>query len=933
MLDKDGIFVEKFYDAIFDNSPLGIIHYNNQGIITACNSQIAQIIGVSKEKLVGFNIFKSATNTVFLQAIKNSLEHSFGKMEGSYTSVISHKTSHVYSLFFGIKNNLGEIEKGIGIIQDVSAIKNIQEAFYKNQTILQNIMHSIPDLIWAKDTQGKYLTCSKRFEALVGLKESEIIGKNDYDFFDKNTADAFLKYDKKVIQMNAPCINEENLIFADNHEEMSETLKSPLYDEKKNIIGVLGLARDITERKRLLEALELNKFSIDNANMPIYWINHLDSSIFYANKAACDSLGYSFDELTQLSVIHIDPNFTVPIWDKHSKKLYEEKELHFETRHIKKDGTVFPVEIFAKILNFNGKVYNIAFSIDMTETKKAQESLKQSEKLLRESQTVANIGSWEYNFQTQKFIFSDQAYHILGLNKKEVALTKAPLMNCVHPEDADDVSNAFNLSLQTKEPFESIYRIINDQKTLFVHVQCKTEFLVDVPLRTIGTVRDVTHEHNLSQKVEYFTNYDNLTNLPNRFFFSSKLKQLIDNTQESHQPFIAVCFIDLDNFKYINDTYGHSIGDEILREFSTRLHDIVEPKGWIARFGGDAFTAVLEHIKKPSDAATLAEHILKMMRKPFVIAGEHHQISVSIGISLYPNDTKNAQDLITYADTAMHRAKESGKNRYEFYTHELTQAMTKKMQLLTLLDEALVKEQFELYYQPQIELNTKKVIGFEALIRWNHPTRGLISPVEFIPIAEESKFIIPLGKWILKTACLQAKEWRKEGLFKGVMAVNVSGIQLDEPNFAQSVEAILKEVKFNPSYLEIEITESSLMSNSQSSLKQLKKLNALKIRLAIDDFGTGYSSLAYLRKMPVSTLKIDQSFIKDLPKHKDACAVVETILALATTMKKDALAEGIETEKQLRYLEKINCKNAQGYFFAKPLCKSDAKAYLLKQLY
>lgn len=678
--------------------------------------------------------------------------------------------------------------------------------------------------------------------------------------------------------------------------------------------------------------LELIKFSLENANIAIYWLEPYNGEIFYANKAACESLHYSFEELTRLRVIDIDPNLDASSWKTFSQKVIDqEKETRFESLHKRKDQSIFPVEIIAKILHFEDKIYNIAFAIDITERKKAEELLTQNEKLLRESQEIANIGSWELDCKTNSLVWSEQVYKIFEVAKEDFCVSYEAFLSLVHPEDRAMIDEAYKLSLERKKPYNVVHRIICNNKIKYIEEQCKTDFFEEEPIRSVGTIRDITGEYHLSQKVEYFSNYDKLTNLPNRFLFLTKLEQLIENTPENSKSLIALCFIDLDNFKYINDTYGHHIGDEILKEFSNRLDEVVEGKGWIARFGGDEFAAVLENIKKVSTIATIAENILTIMKKPFIIHNELHHISVSIGISLYPNDTRSVADLTTFADITMHRAKESGKNRYEFYTTELTATMIKKMQLLTQLDEALFKEQFELFYQPQIDIKSRAIIGFEALIRWHHPILGFVSPADFIPIAEESKFIIPLGKWILYKACKQAKFWVQEGLFEGKrVAINVSGIQLSEDNFAKSVSSILHDIGLESKYLEIEITESSLMSNSTHSLEQLERLNALDINLAIDDFGTGYSSLAYLRKMPVRTLKIDQSFVKDLPLQTDACAIVETIITLAKTMNKRVLAEGVETKEQLKFLKNIKCEEAQGYYFAKPLNAKDATSFLRK---
>jgi len=391
---------------------------------------------------------------------------------------------------------------------------------------------------------------------------------------------------------------------------------------------------------------------------------------------------------------------------------------------------------------------------------------------------------------------------------------------------------------------------------------------------------------------------------------------------------VAVCFIDLDDFKYINDLYSHETGDRILQEIAKRLKDVANDTYTLARFGADEFVVIMEEIKTPEQVISNLDKFFKALQVPFEINDETFTIYASAGISLSPTDASEVDDLIKFADIAMHQAKNLGRNRYAFYAQTLTEKMSNRMRMLNHLQESIAEEDFELYYQPQICLESMRVIGFEALLRWNHPRYGTVSPNDFIPLAEESKLIIPIGKWVLKQACSQAKIWRDSELFEGKIAVNVSGVQLDEGRFSDVVTEALHINGLRGEFLELEITESTMMNNQNAWLIEFAKLDSIGVTLAMDDFGTGYSSLSHLRKMRLDVLKIDQSFVFDLPDNIEACTMAKAIVGLAGNLKMKSLAEGIETSSQLAFLKALGCEYGQGYYISKPMRASNVGEFL-----
>lgn len=451
----------------------------------------------------------------------------------------------------------------------------------------------------------------------------------------------------------------------------------------------------------------------------------------------------------------------------------------------------------------------------------------------------------------------------------------------------------------------------------------------DGKLYNLAFALDISEKKIATKQIDFFNTHDSLTGLYNRAFLDKKMDEYLEDAQKSETK-LAVCFVDLDNFKYINDVHGHSVGDEILQQSATRLAKMIDKKDLIVRFGSDEFVLIFSKIKNAADIIDYLTDILKSFEEKFETKSGNHLMSTSIGVSIYPDDATNKETLIKYSDAAMFFAKKRGRNQIAFFTQKLAEVMQERLLVQNMLKEGLEQNQFVVFYQPQIRLSDMKLVGFEALVRWNHPTMGYILPAKFIEIAEDSKLIIPLGQWVLTESCKNIASWISEKIFNGTVAVNTSGIELEHADFSSIVAEVLRHTNLDAKHLEIEITESSLMNNPVKWLEILRKLARLGVGLAIDDFGTGYSSLSYLRQMPVNILKIDQSFIEELPHDADCGVIAQTVVGLAKNMRMKSLAEGIETVGQLLFLRKIKCEIGQGYFFGKPLCKEDAREFILQ---
>ncbi|OEF98401.1 putative bifunctional diguanylate cyclase/phosphodiesterase [Desulfuribacillus alkaliarsenatis] len=434
----------------------------------------------------------------------------------------------------------------------------------------------------------------------------------------------------------------------------------------------------------------------------------------------------------------------------------------------------------------------------------------------------------------------------------------------------------------------------------------------------IGYVTEIT-EHKITEKtLLHYINHDQLTGLPNRILFHDRLNQAIVHAEPNFRKFALLVF-DLDRFKLINDSLGHAIGDLLLKAVAKRIKAGVSSVNTVARVSGDGFAIIVEDIKHEHTAKKLAENIIRSLSKPFFIEGHELYVSSSVGISIYPNDGIDLDMLIKNADIALHQAKDKGRNTYQKYRYEMNSKHAKRIKIECDLRKAIEFQEFEVYYQPQTDADTGKVVCMEALVRWNHPELGVVLPSEFIPVAEETGLIINIGEWVLREACRQTKEWQEAGYNHIKISVNLSARQFQQENLVETVSSILRECGLDANYLVLEITETVSMQNIDFVVRTLKELNELGIQVSIDDFGTGYSSLLYLKSFPIQSLKIDRSFIRDIIDDTDDAAIASAIIAMAHNLKLKVVAEGVETEEQLKYLKENHCDNFQGYLFSKPV--------------
>ena len=453
---------------------------------------------------------------------------------------------------------------------------------------------------------------------------------------------------------------------------------------------------------------------------------------------------------------------------------------------------------------------------------------------------------------------------------------------------------------------------------LYFHVTNIPMIVGNEVVGVYGMTKDITERKKAERIINHMAYHDVLTGLPNRRMFKDRLTEELERAREAGGH-LAVMFLDLDRFKIINDTLGHDMGDRLLQVVAKRINACARPLDTVARMGGDEFTILLPDVKSEAEPIQVAESLLNSLKDSFTLEGHEFHITTSIGIALYPNDGPDSDALMKNADTAMYRAKESGKNQYRLYNALMNDQAFNRLTLENDLRKALERGEFVAYYQPQLNIETGEIIGMEALVRWKHPERGLVSPAQFIPLAEETGLIVQIDEWVLRTACEQNKRWQEQGYRPLRVAVNLSTQQFQQANLVERVAQVLKETGLDPQYLELEITESIAMYNVERVIITLQELAKLGLEIAIDDFGTGYSSLVYLKNFPIHRLKIDQSFVRDITTDHGDAAIVSTIIAMSHSMQLDVIAEGVETPEQLKFLHEQKCREMQGYLFSGPV--------------
>jgi len=609
------------------------------------------------------------------------------------------------------------------------------------------------------------------------------------------------------------------------------------------------------------------------------------------------------------------------------------RESRAEIQGKRRSGEVFAMAFGVSQMRLGDRRTAICVVQDITQRKRAEQALRESEERLKLAVRATRSGVFDNNYAKAAFWWSPEFIEMLGYDASDPMAADRLFDSILHPDDRPAVKAQMERYLAGDVgDYLALYRVRHRDGS-WVWIEARGQAIRDdqgKPVRFTGTMTDVSDRKRFEEQLMYVSTHDPLTGLPNRTLAQDRLQHAVAHA-ERKGTYVAVLLLDLDRFKLVNDSLGHQAGDKLLRSMAQRLSGSVRASDTVGRLGADEFVIIAEDLPDPQMAARIAEQVLMGLTRPFGIDGQQLFVTTSIGISLFPGDAVDINALLRDADTAMHNAKAAGGNGYRFFTPEMNEAAVARLSLEHALREGLERNQFFLHYQPKIDMETMGVVGVEALIRWNHPDQGLVSPAKFIPIAEETGLIVQMGEWVLRTALKQILAWEATGLTPLPIAVNVSVRQITSSSFAERVCELLDEYGVPPDLIELEITETAMMSNLAYIVDGLNALRERGIRIAIDDFGTGYSSLSYLRRLPITTLKVDRSFVAEATTNSDTAAIAATIIAMGRQLGLKVVAEGIETEDQLEFLRHHRCDELQGYFFSRPLPVTDLENRFMKR--
>ncbi len=793
------------------------------------------------------------------------------------------------------------------------------------RTGLDTAVDQAADGILITDTNGTILFTNPAFTAMTGYTSQETVGQCPRVLKSGRQSDSFYKDLWGTIQSGnvwqGKMINRRK----DGTLYNEEMRVAPVRDTKGEVTGYIAIKRDITERMRSTQALaeseaRFSKLFEENGSVMLLVEPSSAAVIVAANKAASTYYGYTQERLVGIPMSQIIA-MPAPEAALEQERAVREERNFVNSLHRLSSGEQREVEVYSAPVEMGGKLLLFYIVHDVTARKKAQEALRVSEERYRiafqtslDAIAISRVSDGMYVEVNNAF------FKTMGYDREQViGRTAEDLKIWVDPRDQQHVLEMLSQQSSCRDVEVQLRRQCGE--AFWVHMSASLIELDGVSC-LLTVLRDVSHAKVAEQEIKKLAFYDPLTGLSNRRLLFERLQQTRASGPRKNRK-RALLHVDLDDFKTLNDTLGHQTGDLMLQEVALRLTSCLREADTVARIGGDEFVVMLENLSEiPDDAAAqaraVAEKILAVVDQPYLLAGQECRSTSCIGITIFGNNQESSNEALQQADIAMHQAKAAGRNSMHFFVPALQTAVNARASMELALRQAISGNQFLLYYQPQVDRG--RLIGAEALVRWNHPKRGIVPPNEFIPLAEETGLILPLGNWVLKTACAQIATWAKRSNTAPItVAVNISAYQFRQPNFVEQVLTALEISGANPQNLKLELTESILVNNIEDVIAKMTDLKRHGLRFSVDDFGTGYSSLTYLKRLPLDQLKIDRSFIRDILMDVGSGAIAQSIISLSKAMGFSVIAEGVETEEQRQFLARLGCHSFQGFLFSRPL--------------
>ena len=818
------------------------------------------------------------------------------------------------------------------------ACSHPEDALRASEEKYRSILETIEDAYYEVDLRGNLVLFNGAFCRMLGYEAREMFGHNNREFQTPEAGARVFKTFNEVYRTGIPANGFDwEMVRKDGSIVVGEGSVQLVRDLQGEPAGFRGILRDVTERRRVEQALRESEARyrgiIESIQDPYYEVD-LQGNMVLCNSAFCRMLGYAFSELEKRN----NRVFQSPAVAERVFRIFNEvyrtgvPAESFDWQMVRKDSKTVTGEGSVQLVrNADGEPVGFRGILrDVTKRRQVEQALRESEERFRSLTNLTSDWFWE---QDAGIRFTRmESRDVNAASVRDFFLGRAPWETGLRIED-ERGWDYFRELMASRKPFRDIvfHRTLEDGSPYYVGVSGEPIFDGERDFTGYrGVAREITDKKLAEERIQYLATHDGLTGLPNRLMFSELLTAAVRSAQRYERSF-AVLFIDLDRFKYINDTLGHHAGDVLLKEVAARFKASVRSSDMIARLGGDEFVALINETPEEESVATVARKLLAAATRPFTLLERECRVSASIGVAMYPRDGEDEQTLMKNADIAMYYAKEEGKNNFQFYSKDITCHAIERLTLETNLRRALERNEFSLHYQAKRDLATGTISGVEALLRWNNDELGNVPPAHFIPLAEEIGAIVPIGKWVLKSACEQNMAWQRAGLPPVCMAVNLSVRQFADEHLLEDIAAILRQTGMRPELLELEITEGMVVHNPEHALKLLTAIKGLGVRLAIDDFGAGYSSLGQLKHFPIDTLKVDRSFIRDIVHNADDKAITKAIISMGKTLNLTVVAEGVETPEQECFLKDHACDQMQGYLFSKPVPADEFAALLRAQ--
>lgn len=906
--------------------------HNPAGLLIYFSETVTTVLGYSSQSCIN-HFFDYLTDSPINQGVTERISQAVsGERQPPFEIEVFHHNGAVHRLEITMVPQLDENGQMIAIESVAHDITKLHYSLsgYKRKSILLDETEKIALMgTWDWNMLTDVVRWSPAFHQIMGTSPEQVTPSADAYVRYLEKADREQLVDKIVgaIKNNKTFEHAHRVSFADGSVKYLESRGKTLLNAQGKPIRMIGTVHDVSQRVETQSQLEKVYKLINSSVNEIYLFNVKDYRFSFVSEGACRNLGYSQAEAIQMTPFDLCPVIPkIQIMELLSPIVeHLEQQVIFEASHLRKDGSTYPVEVRVQLIEKGDTPLFMAIALDISSKILAQQQARSQAALLR---SVIDA-------TPDLIFFKDKDGCYLGCNKAFEKYANRGEQQIVGFKDQQLFDGSDIIKLHDNQA-QILKEGVADSQQQWVTYEDKSKVLLETQITpyycadgnvkgVVGISRDVTehwqYEKQLKEQKDSFehsAHYDSLTNLPNRLLFKDRLGQSL-NKAKRNQVMLAVFFIDLDHFKPINDELGHDVGDKVLQEVAVRLTSCVREMDTIARLGGDEFTVIMEEARQPQSAAIVAHKMNQALQKTFIV-GEHDlSLSASIGISLYPDNGLTIDELLKCADMAMYRVKTESRNAFGFYTENTTGLAFERALMESQLRIALKNNELCLCYQPQMSLPDNKIIGIEALVRWDHPYLGLILPAKFIPLAEDVGLIQAIDEWVLETACTQMAKWHSQGIDNIRVAVNLSSAQLLRNNLFDIVSDTLQRTACDPHWLALEVVEGCFSNKPEQAEKLFNQLSTLGVELVLDDFGTGYTSLTHLRQLPVTKLKIDRSFINNVSKNADDAAVAKAVISLAKSLGLTVIAEGVETQAQCRFLVQESCDQAQGYLYSRPV--------------